>query len=157
MLQLFGQRTNLLANYAVYWQVLVLAFCIFLGQPNGLDVPVPDPMHSSVSIIGLIDFLKIRSFNNPVIIDVRPSDDYQQGHIPSALNLKSEHDITPQVLSSLQNSSIVILYSDGPAAFDSREVYALLSKKKLKSIAMYDGGYQEWLSCSLPVEKTLNQ
>lgn len=84
-----------------------------------------------------------------VIVDVRAAEDYQQGHVPGAVNLpESEWDTLKGLSKDKQN--ILYCYS---------HVCHLAAKAALKfaeagfPVMEMDGGWKAWIQHELPVER----
>lgn len=83
------------------------------------------------------------------VLDVRPSEEYQSGHVPGAINIPlsdlEEH------LNSFDKAHDIVAYCRGPhcvLAFDAVE------KLRNKGFTAYrlEDGFPEWKSAGLPVE-----
>lgn len=83
------------------------------------------------------------------VLDVRPADEYESGHVPGAVNmqlpeLKKRIDELPKELE-------VIAYCRGPYCFLAFEAVEELRKKGYK-VRRLEDGYPEWKAAGLPVE-----
>ena len=83
------------------------------------------------------------------ILDVRPSEGYDVGHIPGAINLPLEE--IGQHLASLPKDQDVIAYCRGEYCVLAFEAVATLRKKGF-SARRLEEGYPEWKAAGLPVE-----
>ncbi len=83
------------------------------------------------------------------VLDVRPSEEYQAGHIPGALNLPLK-DLEKR-LKDLPKDQEIIAYCRGPYCVLSFEAVAALRKKGY-SVRRLEEGYPEWRASGLPVE-----
>jgi rhodanese-related sulfurtransferase len=84
-----------------------------------------------------------------LVIDVRPFEEYRNGHIPDALSiplpdLKKRIDDIPKNIE-------VVAYCRGPYCVLAAEAVMSLRKAGVKAIRMKDG-YPEWKESRLPVE-----
>ena len=84
------------------------------------------------------------------VLDVRPADEYESGHLPGAINIPLSD--LEQHLHELDNGQDIVAYCRGPhcvLAFDAVEKLRQqgLSAKRL------DGGFPEWKLAGLPVDK----
>ena len=50
---------------------------------------------------------------------------------------------------------MLLIYDESEAGGQAKNIYNLLMENNVTRIAIYDKGYQEWLSCALPVMKEL--
>lgn len=83
------------------------------------------------------------------VLDVRPSDEYQAGHIPGAVNIPLGE--LESRLSELAEGKEVVAYCRGPYCVLSFEAVAALRKKGLKARRLEDG-LPEWRAAGLPLE-----
>ena len=83
------------------------------------------------------------------ILDVRPSEEYDVGHIPGAINIPLEE--IGQHLASLPKDQDVIAYCRGEYCVLAFEAVATLRKKGF-SARRLEEGYPEWKAAGLPVE-----
>lgn len=92
--------------------------------------------------------------NEPmIIIDVRTSEEYAQGHVPNAINIS--HDQIEQrfsEISAFKDKELVIYCRSGRRA---GIVEAFLLKKGFSNINHLDGDYNAWHQNSLPFEADL--
>ena len=83
------------------------------------------------------------------VLDVRPSEEYQAGHLPGAINIPLSE--LESKLKELDKEKEVVAYCRGPhcvLAFDAVEQLRALGIKALR----LDGGYPEWKLKGLPTE-----
>ena len=85
------------------------------------------------------------------ILDVRPGEEYEIGHIPGALNIPL--DEIERRLSSLPKAQEVIAYCRGEYCVLAFEAVAALRQKGFKARRLEEG-YPEWKAAGLPVEAT---
>ena len=83
------------------------------------------------------------------VIDVRPPEEYAQGHIPGALNIPL--DKLKQRLKGLPRDREIVAYCRGAWCVLSYEAVARLRKAGLKARRLEDG-LPEWRRAGLPVE-----
>ncbi len=83
------------------------------------------------------------------VLDVRPSEEYEAGHIPGALNVPL--DEIAQHLADLPKEQEVIAYCRGEYCVLAFEAVAELRKKGFNARRLEEG-YPEWKAAGLPVE-----
>ncbi len=83
------------------------------------------------------------------VLDVRPSEEFEAGHIPGAVNLPLK-DLKKR-LSRLPKGQEIIAYCRGPYCVLAFEAVAALRKKGFKARRLEEG-YPEWKAAGLPVE-----
>jgi ArsR family transcriptional regulator len=76
-----------------------------------------------------------------ILIDVRPSDEYEAGHIPGALNFPL--DEIESRLTELPKGREVVAYCRGPYCVQSIKALELLHAKGFKTRRL-SSGVQEW-------------
>jgi rhodanese-related sulfurtransferase/DNA-binding transcriptional ArsR family regulator len=85
------------------------------------------------------------------VLDVRPPEEYESGHLPGAINIPladlEEH------LDELDAGHEIVAYCRGPHCVLAFDAVARLREKGL-SAKRLDGGFPEWKLEGLPVEKT---
>ena len=85
------------------------------------------------------------------VLDCRPSEEYEVGHIPGALNIPL--DEIEQHLDVLPKGQEVIAYCRGEYCVLAFEMVATLRKKGFTARRLEEG-YPEWKATGLPVEKS---
>jgi ArsR family transcriptional regulator len=83
------------------------------------------------------------------ILDVRPSDEFNAGHLPGALNIPLS-ELTDR-LNELPDAREVVAYCRGPWCVLSFEAVAALRERGLQSRRLEDG-FPEWKAAGLPIE-----
>ncbi len=84
-----------------------------------------------------------------VLIDVRPEDEYDLGHLPGALNIPLRQ--LEQRLSELPRDQQIVAYCRGPYCVLSFEAVAALRAHGF-SVRRFEEGFPEWKAAGLPVE-----
>jgi len=102
----------------------------------------------AVRIDELVDRLTSR---NIVLLDVRPAREYDDGHIPDAINVPVE-EVTSQ-LKKLSKSKQYIAYCRGPFCVFADEAVSVLVKEGFRAKRLHEG-FADWKSKGLPVEVT---
>jgi len=85
------------------------------------------------------------------VLDVRPSEEYEVGHIPGALNVPLNE--IEQHLATLPKEQEVIAYCRGEYCVLAFEAVAALRKKGF-SARRLEEGFPEWKAAGLPVERS---
>lgn len=83
------------------------------------------------------------------ILDVRPRDEFDAGHLPGALNIPLSE--LADRLAELPNAREVVAYCRGPWCVLSFEAVAALRERGLQSRRLEDG-FPEWKAAGLPIE-----
>jgi rhodanese-related sulfurtransferase len=96
---------------------------------------------------------ELRERNNKglvTVIDVRPAEEYESGHIPGAINMPVE-DIE-KCIKDIPAGQEVIAYCRGPYCVLAFDAVAKLRKIGLGARRLEEG-YPEWKAAGLPVEQ----
>jgi len=83
------------------------------------------------------------------VLDVRPAEEYEAGHLPGAINIPLAK--LEGRLNRLPKSKEIVAYCRGPYCVLAFEAVARLRKKGLQARRLEDG-YPEWRMKGLPVE-----
>lgn len=86
-----------------------------------------------------------------IVLDVRPSAEYEAGHLPHAVSLPL--DELEQRLSSLPRNKEIVAYCRGPYCVLAVEAVDRLRKEGFTAVRLEDG-VREWNEQGLPVEYT---
>lgn len=96
--------------------------------------------------------LLLRMKSGPVtVLDVRPEDEFEAGHLPGATNVQVSQLDT--LLSELPTGQDIIAYCRGPYCVFSFEAVAFLRARGFDVYRLEDG-FPEWKAAGLPIEKT---
>ena len=101
-----------------------------------------------ISKIDLADFLMLARSEHVLIIDMRPSAAIAHGKIPNAVEMNS---VDFNSLSS--ETKNILAYGNRKNASEAQRQLNSLQERTSIPIAYYDGGWEEWFSCKLPIEK----
>ncbi len=96
------------------------------------------------------ELLKMARRGEAVVIDVRPEDEYEAGHIAGAINVPLES--LPRFLKKLPKEQDVVAYCRGPYCLLAFEAVEKLRRKGYRARRLEDG-FPEWQAERLPVEK----
>ncbi|MBZ0145675.1 MAG: metalloregulator ArsR/SmtB family transcription factor [Rhodocyclaceae bacterium] len=96
------------------------------------------------------ELLKMARRGEAVVIDVRPEEEYEAGHIAGAINVPIES--LPRFLKKLPKEQDVVAYCRGPYCLLAFEAVEKLRKKGFRARRLEDG-FPEWQAERLPVEK----
>ncbi|WP_369159419.1 ArsR/SmtB family transcription factor [Candidatus Thiodiazotropha sp. LNASS1] len=111
------------------------------------------------------DYLKVKDSLEPIpasellerakqglvtVLDVRPSEEYESGHLPGAINIPL-HELETH-LDKLNPEREVVAYCRGPHCVLAFDAVAKLRQKGLTAHRL-EGGLPEWMLEGLPVEK----
>jgi len=96
--------------------------------------------------------LELSQNDEIVLLDVRPEKEYQQGHIPSAMNIPPD-DLSRRLteLESLDDKTIIVAYCRGPYCLYAHDAVRVLQAKGLNAHRLEEG-FPEWKAAGLPVQ-----
>jgi rhodanese-related sulfurtransferase/DNA-binding transcriptional ArsR family regulator len=103
----------------------------------------------SLEAVSRRELLKRSKDGLVTVLDVRPSEEYDVGHIPGALNVPLSE--IEQHLAGLPKGQEVIAYCRGEYCVLAFEAVAALRKKGFTARRLEEG-YPEWKAAGLPVE-----
>lgn len=96
---------------------------------------------------GLLD--KVHS-GDVLVLDVRPSDEYEAGHLPHARSIPVQE--LERRLDDLPKDKLIVAYCRGPFCLFSNEAVELLRKHGFHAEKIGDG-VAEWVAAGLPLEE----
>ncbi len=91
--------------------------------------------------------------NLVTVLDVRPAEEFNAGHVPGAINIPLCE--LEQRLDELGDKKEVVAYCRGPHCILAFDAVAQLREKGLKARRMEDG-YPEWKTAGLPIEDNIS-
>jgi rhodanese-related sulfurtransferase/DNA-binding transcriptional ArsR family regulator len=118
-----------------------------------IDRLVRDYFHDvdSLEQVDRMDLLNRARSGEIVVVDVRPKEEYEAGHIPGALSIPLSQ--LEQHFSELDPEREVVAYCRGPYCVLAAEAVKTMRKRGYRAFRMTEG-YPEWREAGLPVETT---
>ncbi|HEX5097602.1 MAG TPA: rhodanese-like domain-containing protein, partial [Acidimicrobiia bacterium] len=89
-----------------------------------------------------------------IVVDVRPSAEYEAGHIAGARSIPAKR--LAREVATLPADVEVVAYCRGPYCVFADDAVRLLKRRGLKARRLEDG-YPEWRDAQLPVETAVNE
>jgi rhodanese-related sulfurtransferase/DNA-binding transcriptional ArsR family regulator len=99
------------------------------------------------------ELMKRAKQGSVMIIDVRPIEEYNAGHLPKAVNIETADLINH--IDGLEKKQEIIAYCRGPYCILAFEAVTLLRAKGFQ-VRRLEGGYPEWEQAGFPVERAVN-
>lgn len=97
------------------------------------------------------ELLGLMRSDGVVLLDVRPEDEFAQGHLPGALNIPA--DELERRLAELPADQQIVAYCRGPHCVLSLDAVVSLRAKGLRARRLEDG-FPDWKAAGLPIETT---
>lgn len=97
--------------------------------------------HKSMEPIKMADLMDRLEKGNVLLIDVRPKEEYEKGHIPGAISIPFEE--LEKHLSSLPVDKEIVAYCRGPYCLMSAQAVEIL-KREGRSAHRLEEGVHEW-------------
>lgn len=94
-----------------------------------------------------------------MLIDVRPREGFNGGHIPGAHGVPLEDDGFEAGIDGLSNgdhSLPIVVFASGPASSEAREAAERLVRAGFADVRTYPGGMEDWQSAALPVQSGMS-
>jgi len=90
-----------------------------------------------------------------IVIDVRPYDFFELGHLPGALSFPlNEFDaVIAKLLKITNQQSPILVYCSGFECTDSHSFAANLKQLKFEDVKVYSGGFTQWQEMGYEIEK----
>lgn len=95
------------------------------------------------------DLLKLVKAGEVTVIDVRPSDEYESGHVPGAINIPLKE--LEERLEELDLDKEVIAYCRGPYCVMAFDAVFKLRGKSFRARRL-ENGFPEWKNAGMPVD-----
>jgi rhodanese-related sulfurtransferase len=105
--------------------------------------------------ITLIEAKKLFLQEAAIIIDARPNDDYEKGHIRGARSLPW-HDVDQrfmEVTKDISVDTLIITYCDGETCELSHNLANFLLELGFNNVRILVNGWTKWQNADLPIEK----
>jgi rhodanese-related sulfurtransferase len=99
----------------------------------------------AVDAAGLMERL---ADGSAIVLDVRPEEEYQAGHVPGALSVPVD---SLEALQGLPKDKEVVAYCRGPYCVFSDEAVRVLSARGYRASRLTEG-FPEWQAAGYPVE-----
>ena len=115
-----------------------------IGRLFGSDDP-----HGSLEAVSLDDLLVGLREGSVALLDVRPHEEFQAGHLPDAINIPLDELET--MLDALPRDREIVAYCRGPYCVLSHEAVERLRKLGFR-VRRFDEGFPEWKAAGLPIQ-----
>jgi rhodanese-related sulfurtransferase len=99
--------------------------------------------------LSIDELVKKMRTKNIVVLDVRPAEEFKNGHIPGAIGVAVNE--LPGKLKTLSKNKEYVAYCRGPFCVFADEAVNILAKKGFKAKRLVEG-FPEWKLRGLPIE-----
>lgn len=133
---------------------LILALRHFVQhRQSQITQVVMDSLHKREQLEGLTveELLQRLSEESIILLDVRPNDEFENGHLPGAINIPLDRLATR--LGELNTDSPIVAYCRDPYCVLSSEAVAMLRSHGHKALRL-SGGFPAWQAAGLAVSAT---
>jgi len=113
-------------------------------------------INASIEIVAIETIRKIVQEKTRTVIDVRPREIYDQGHLPSSLSfpLLDFDEAVPGILQSIPRQSALLVYCSSFECSDSHTFSERLINMKYENVKVFSGGFRQWQEMDYEIEKT---
>ncbi len=133
---------------AVVIIVLAAVFAILYNSfaANGLDIIYQPLQITPGSALNINDFNRIRKQSSVILIDARSKEDFQNGHIPNALNLplNSPRSTKTQFLSKFPKETLFVLYCINTECTQAERLERQFNLLGFTNTHVFSGGWEAW-------------
>lgn len=90
-----------------------------------------------------------------IVLDVRPREFYEEGHLPGALSfpLMEFDNIIEKLLKMTDKQSPILVYCSGFECTDSHDFAANLKDIRFTDVKVFSGGFRQWQEMGYEIEK----
>ena len=90
-----------------------------------------------------------------VLMDVRPKEMYDRGHLPGAVSfpLEAFDEVLDRLVTLVKKDSGILVYCSGVECTDSHTFAARLIALNFKRVQVYAGGFREWQEMGYETQK----
>jgi rhodanese-related sulfurtransferase len=150
-------RQSLIEAFILIVAAIVLGFAYTFVTKQGFFVKTqaaPSTATSTMEMISLAKAEELFDSHNALFIDARHEFEYQAGHIYGAVNISLKmFEPHSTRLNKISKDKLLIVYCDGAECNSSIELAGKLMESGFTNVKIFFGGWQEWKSAKLPVEK----
>lgn len=92
--------------------------------------------------------------SNVVIIDARSPEEFDEGRVPSAINVPYDQlpEYYQQLITEIPLDALVVCYCQGPDCDFSHELATELRIMGFMNVVLFTGGWEHWEAAGYPIE-----
>jgi rhodanese-related sulfurtransferase len=124
-------------------------------HPASADSAAADTTHAlAEGAISLAEMKRLFDQGSVIILDARDASEYEQGHIPGAINIP--YDRIPEyfdvLTSQVPMDAHVVVYCRSLTCDFSDQLATELKIIGYKNISVFSGGWDQWTTAGYPIE-----
>jgi len=114
-----------------------------------------DLVNASIEINNPEIIRRIIQEKKRIILDVRPLEFYEEGHLPGALPfpLMEFDTVIGTLLEMTDQQSPILIYCSGFECMDSHNFATNLENMRFTNVKVYPGGFRQWQEMGYDIEK----
>ncbi|MBC2705864.1 rhodanese-like domain-containing protein [Desulfobacula sp.] len=114
-----------------------------------------DLVNASIEINNPEIIRRIIQEKKRIVLDVRPLEFYEEGHLPGALPfpLMEFDTVIDKLLEMTDQQSPILIYCSGFECMDSHNVATNLENMRFTNVKVYPGGFRQWQEMGHDIEK----
>ena len=114
-----------------------------------------DLVNASIEINNPEIIRRIIQEKKRIVLDVRPLEFYEEGHLPGALPfpLMEFDTVIVKLLEMIDQQSPILIYCSGFECMDSHNFATNLENMRFTNVKVYPGGFRQWQEMGYDIEK----
>ena len=113
--------------------------------PHGQKPPLPKPVIN----VGVEEFDRLRTKANTVVLDVRTPDEFNNGHIPGAINLDYQAPDFKKKVAGLDKTKTYLVHCAGGVR--SAKACIVMDQNSFHHLVNLEPGFKAWEKAGKPV------
>jgi len=101
--------------------------------------------------ISALELIERTKHNEVTVLDIRPIEEFNAGHIPNAINIPPD-EITKRISQINNNNKDIVTYCRGPYCLFAYDAIQALRKNGFKAQRL-ENGYPEWKAAGHPIQQ----
>ena len=147
MKEVLNQENNILKEMIIIVSISILAALLF-NFVNEQRIPVlyHPYVFDDDEELSLEDVKIIYKHKEALFIDARTAEEYQEGHIPDAINIPADFGRTQkmEMLNKIPKGLQIIVYCENAQCYMAERLAKEMQYLKYTSVAVFKGGWEEW-------------
>lgn len=120
----------------------------------GCNKDVSDRDLQSIDTVAVKRLMDTSRGNTLRIVDARPPDQFEQGHLPGAMNMTlNDLPERARLPASVSSARTVVVYGQHPSSALARGLAKRMVLAGHKGVRVFEGGFDAWKQAGHPVER----